>query len=189
MEADWSVEIGRDLPVIEGSWRGFVDLRRAPERFKSVEEAGQHPALRDALLALNGDMSPLFTTKCDAWPLAAAEIDADEFASSSQTAVGGFACYIDVLDRDAARFASFEFHERRARVIAAILRKMGVARSRAEIVVRRALLRDTSGYGLTLYAAGCGGDEAEAYSAWNAALGAVVAATIAAAMEPSFGGE
>lgn len=184
MEADWCVEVGRDLPIIEGYWPGFVDLRRSWDAIEKVQEARQHPALRDALSALNSERSPLFTTKCDAWPLAAEEIDPDEFAASSQTTGAGFASYIDVLERDATRFASFEFHERRARAIAAILRKVHLAQGRADIAVRRAYLQETSGFGVTLYAAGCGVDRAVAYGEWTAALAATVAATIAAAAEP-----
>src|SRR5690242_15140068 len=107
MEADWSVEIGPGLPVIDAAWDGFVDLRSSPEKIHAIVEARQHPALREALLMLNGAGSPVFTTKCDCWRLPVAEIDPDEFGATREIARVGFASYIDVVERDPSRFASF----------------------------------------------------------------------------------
>jgi hypothetical protein len=39
MEADWSVEIGAGLPVIDADWPGFVDLRRDIRSIDSIPEA------------------------------------------------------------------------------------------------------------------------------------------------------
>lgn len=178
MEADWSVEVGPGLLCIEASWEGFVDLGSSPEKLASIEEARRHSAIRKALPWLNDAGSPVFTTKCDTWTLAQEEIDPDEFAATHETACAGFASYIDIVERDAARFASFEFHERRVRGLTATLRGLAMQHGRVDFVVRSAVLREQSGFGLTLYAAGCGATEADAYTAWQSVLASAVAATI-----------
>lgn len=188
MEADWCVEIGPDLPQIDATWEGFVDLQSSTSAIETVEEA-QHSALRKALLALNANNSPVFTSKCDTWTLSAEEIDPDEFGASIGNARMGFASYIDILQRDPAQFASYESHERRTRELASHLRLFAVQNGRVDMVLRAAVMNEASGYGVTLYAAGCGPDEASAYTAWQAVLAAAVAATIAAAAHPRRAGE
>lgn len=185
MEADWSVEIGHGLPVIDAAWHGFVDLRSSPEKIGDIEEARRHPAMRDALLALNGSNSPLYTVKCDCWMLPEAEIDPDEFAASCETARAGFASYIDVMDRNPARFGSFELHEHQVRELPSNLRKLDLRQGRVDLVVRAAVLNERPGFGITLYVAGCGSSESEAYAAWQAVLAKAVAATITAARASS----
>lgn len=189
MEADWAVEIGPDLPRIDASWSGWIDLRNHPHRIDELEEVAQHPALRRALAALNAANSPILTTKCDVWTLSAAEIDADEFGSSREDAHSGFASYIDLVEYDAARFASFAVHEQRVREVAHRLRESPVRQSRVDLVLRAAARDEQSGYGITLYAAGCGADEADAHACWERALAAAIAATIATAQRPAAAGE
>jgi hypothetical protein len=189
MEADWSVEIGPGLPVIDVAWDGFVDLQSSPEKTDEIEEARQHPALREALLALNGPDSPFFTTKCDCWRLPEAEIDPDEFAATREMARVGFASYIDVVERDTFRFASFDLHEKRVRELASNLRKTDLLSGRVDIVLRAAASCEQPGFGITLYAAGCGPSGGQAYVAWRAVLAAAVAATITAAAHPPHAGE
>lgn len=189
MEADWSVEVGPGLPCIEASWEGFVDLRSSPEKIDSIEEARRHSAIREALSLLNDVDSPVFTAKCDTWTLAQKEIDPDEFAATHDTARTGFASYIDLVGRDPTRFASFEFHERRARELTTRLRAHRLRPGRVDLVVRAANLKEQDGYGITLYAAGCGANEEDACAAWQAVLGAAVAATIAGAAHPPYAGE
>lgn len=181
MEADWSVEIGPGLPRIEAAWSGFLDLQASPHAINTLPEPSQHSALRDALLALNAPSSPVFTSKCDAWTLTSDEIDPDEFDASPQQTHTGFASYIDVLDRASARFSSFAHCEQCIRDIAAHLRSIPIACCRADIVARKALSNKESGYGITLYVAACGADHAAAYTPWQNALAAAVAATIAVA--------
>jgi hypothetical protein len=188
MEADWSVEIGPGLPSIEASWDGFVDLRASPHTINCVAEAAQHPALRDALQTLNAEDSPLITTKCDTWPLAGEEIDPYEFGATDEEAVVGFASYIDILDRNAYS-ASLSFHEQHLRQLTSHLRELDLGNCRVEFVVRAAVSESESGFGITLYAAGCGADNAIAYASWQAVLPAAVAATIAAATHPLHTGE
>lgn len=178
MEADWAAEIGADLPSIDVPWECFVDLRDAPSAAEAVEEAIDHPALREALLTLNSKASPVFTTKCDVWTLSSSEIDHDEFASHFENAQEGFASYIDILQRDPDQFASFDFHERWSRSLTHHLQDLTLSNGRAEIVIRPANVDASPGYGLTLYAAGCGADALSAYAAWQAVLRAAVIATM-----------
>lgn len=188
MEADWSVEIGSGLPCINASWEGFVDLQTSPQRIDTMDEA-QHSSLRSALLMLNAKNSPVFTTKCDTWTLDRSEIDSDEFDADPEDAHAGFASYIDILEHDAAHFASFAFHEQRVRDLTSRLRPFALRRGRVDLVVRVADWKAQSGYGFTLYAASCGADETDAYAAWQVVLAAAVAATIAAAPHPPHAGE
>jgi hypothetical protein len=179
MDADWAVEIGPGQPRIDATWDGFVDLRRFPDAVGRVPEAAQHPALREILLALNAENSAVFTTKCDTWPLESAEIDPYEFSADSEHTGAGFASYIDVVDRDAAAFTSFAFHERRARELTSRLQALQLQQCRVDIVVREAISEhEDSGYGLTVYAAGCGANHNAAYRTWETVL-AAVADTIA----------
>jgi len=180
MEADWSVEIGQGLPLIDSTWEGFVDLRVHPRAIDSLPEAVQHPALRQALLALNEKNSPVFTTKCDAWALDE-KIDPDEFDATSEDSQTGFASYIDILERDATRFCSFKLHEERIRTLSSQLRQVALRNGRVDFVLRTAAIKEQQGYGFTLYAAGCGAHPSMAYAAWQSVLGATVAATITAA--------
>jgi hypothetical protein len=181
MEADWSVEIGSDSPVIDGTWEGFVNLRGSPDAIESVIEATKCPELREALLALNNKVSSAFTTKCDVWSLTEKEIDPDEFEARQEDARVGFASYIDFLECNSAELPSFEFQEQRARMIAADLARIDLRQGRADIVVHSAVVNENEGYGLTLYAAGCGCDKASALAAWRMVLQALVAVTIAVA--------
>jgi len=189
MEADWSVEIGPGLPVIDVAWNGFIDLRSSPERVAGIEEAQRHPAIREALLVLNTGGSPVFTAKCDCWMLDESEIDPDEFAANRETAHTGFASYIDIVDIEPDQFVSFKLHEQQARAIVSALRTVDLLQGRVDVVVRAAVLRERNGFGLTLYAAGCGASEPDACAAWESVLAAAVAATITAASQSPRMGE
>lgn len=188
MEVDWAVEIGPEQPFIDAAWEGFVDLQRAPHDITRLAEAALHPALRSALLTLNAKNSAVFTTKCDAWPLEPSEIDPDEFGAAREDTAVGFAAYIDLLERLPANFASFEFHERRAKEFTFQLRALELRQARVDIVVREAFSAEGRGYGLTLYVAACGATQVGAYQAWEKAI-ARVAATIASAAQSASRGE
>lgn len=98
MEADWSVELAADDPVIVLPWNveervsgsapdepdrlrlQFFDLRHDPAAIDQIAEAQAEPALRSALLTLNQTESRLWTVKCGLWesgsqPADAAEVD------------------------------------------------------------------------------------------------------------------
>ena len=196
MEADWAAEVGPDLPVIEADWAGYIDLRAHPEQAERIEEAAQYPALREALLRMNAPGSPVRTTKCDVWPLATEEIDPLEFGCAVDAQLVGLACYIDVVAIDAGLFGSFALHE--PWVVAAVRRmrvgppsqandglEWGCPRGseysgpgRVDLVIRAVHAADSEGFGVTLYAAGCGVDAEAAQAAWTATLRVAAAITM-----------
>src|SRR6266550_2649712 len=93
MLAEWSVECAPDDPVLVVPWSSdpqsdpaahsashfpvsrFVDLRENPYDLDHLPEAEQFPPLMHALRALNAARSPVFTAKCDAWPLGDEELE------------------------------------------------------------------------------------------------------------------
>lgn len=176
MEADWEAEIGADLPEIVVPWKGFVDLRHRPAA--EIEEASNYRALAEALTALNQPDSPVFTSKCDLWALSEEEIDPLEFDAGSADGRRGMACYIDLLHRSPQVFASFAMMEAWARRLTAVLGSARVRQGRLDMVIRSAQINGSDGFGVTLYAAGCGPDESSAETSWKAVLYAAVAATI-----------
>lgn len=178
MEADWSVEVGPQLAVIDAGWPGFIDLRASRDSVVQIPETKGHQALREVLLALNAPESPLFTVKCDAWELKSSEIDPAEFDCTPADAQMGVACYVDVLARETAIFGVFARHEAWAQAVAVRLREFAFGCGRVDLVVRGAHAGGQEGFGITLYAAGCGEDSKAAHAAWGAVLRAAVAATI-----------
>src|SRR5258708_1343672 len=126
MQTEWTVECGADDPAVVVPWSdpaggaAFVDLRANPAAIDPIPEAEMHPALMQALRALNANSAHVFTAKCDAWPLGAEELaqlqvdlgfnwngeDAgdDSARSESDALRHGFASYIDLICRDRALF-------------------------------------------------------------------------------------
>jgi len=178
MEADWAVEVGADLPSIDVPWEGFIDLRCDPGAVVNIAEAVSSAALQQALITLNSNDSPVYTSKCDLWMLATSEIDPDEFGAQAADAVIGCASYIDVLLRDPKRLSSFEFYERWVRDLALQMRRQILSNGRVDLALRPAQVDSSSGYGLTLYAAGCGADAPSAEAAWQAVLLVATATTM-----------
>lgn len=178
MEADWSVEVGPQLAVIDAGWPGFVDLRGGRDGFKQISEAARHKALREALAALNAPESPLFTVKCDVWTLESGEIDPAEFDCAPEEAKAGMACYLDVLAREPGIFSAFARQEAWAQAVVVRLRECAIGGGRVDLVVRGAHAGGQDGFGITVYAAGCGRDSRAAQAAWEGILRAAVTATI-----------
>ena len=113
MEADWSVALAAGDPVITVPWAASGDdalqvpvRRSAPgtHLIDEIEEARTRPALRSALLLLNGAESPLWTAKCDAWTSSAEEgnepFDPYEMDAEPGETAFGAGSYIDLLPRD-----------------------------------------------------------------------------------------
>lgn len=184
MEADWAAEIGPRLHHIDASWAGFIDLRNRPDALSAIPETAAAPGLREALTRLNEPHSPVFTCKCDFWPLDTDELDPWEYDYPPWEQRIGVASYIDLVVRDTAVFASFDRHESWVRASALRLRDLPAAGGRADLVIRAALDGDRSGFGVTLYAAGCGPDAPAAHTAWEAILRAAVTATMNQAAAP-----
>lgn len=178
MEADWAAEIGPRLDRIDVDWPGFIDLRRNPGAVDSISETAGAPEVRAALALLNAPDSPVFTCKCDCWSLPSDDLDPREYDYPPEATFVGVAAYVDVVARDPEVFVSFDRHERWARSAALRLRQEEMANGRADLVIRPALDGEAAGFGLTLYAAGCGLDASAAEAARDRILRAAIAATM-----------
>src|SRR5271167_4180865 len=134
MLATWSAECGADDPVLVVPWSDtssqhdpgglhFVDLRENPYDLDQIAEAEAHPPLMQALRALNASRSPLFTAKCDAWPMDPEELAAAQFDLSfpASETPNGFISYIDIIWRDRPLFVSFHQQEQRLQRLVRLL--------------------------------------------------------------------
>ena len=161
MEADWEVEVGDGAPVIVADWPGFVDLRTAPERANRLMEAGQLPELAEALARLNAAESPVWTSKCDVWPLDT--FDADELDAPAESAHEAMGCYIDLLPKGGGQWSKPELVGEWCRNVSACVRDYPLRCCRVDLVVRGALIdMETPGYGVSAYLSAAGPDAAEA---------------------------
>jgi hypothetical protein len=154
----------------------FVDLRADPAFIDQIEETRRHPGLKRALLALNAQDSPVFTSKCDVIQITKEEIDPLEYDAVGETRCG-LVYYIDLVVRKSAIFCSFSAHEMWLRDVVKQLRKSAQVRSaRVDFVLRPATVFHFDGFAVTCYIAACGGDLAAAQQAWEPALDAVLRA-------------
>ncbi|MEO8736628.1 MAG: hypothetical protein ABI380_08820 [Edaphobacter sp.] len=196
MLAEWSVESAADDPVLVIPWsdpsdltgnRRFIDLRENPYDLDHLPEVELHPPLMHALRALNAPRSPVFTAKCDAWPLAPKE-DAEELdqlrlnldldhQEPSDTA-NGFVSYIDILWRERSIFASFHQHEQLLHRLTRHAVPLDHPYAMLDCILRPALIDLTGpqeGFALSLYIKALGADPRVAEENWAAALDAIVA--------------
>src|SRR5271167_4254693 len=138
MDADFSIELGRDDPVLDFPWKdpagklSYVDLKRSPELLAEIEEAEKLPELGEFLRTLNSPRSLVQTAKCDAW--AASELNAEE---EIYDASHKFASYVDAVFSNIDARQSFPVHEQFARKLMELLRRTPETPSAAEVCVRR----------------------------------------------------
>jgi hypothetical protein len=186
MLAEWSAECSADDPVLVVPWKdpngnsSFIDLRASPRDFDAVAEAEQHPPLMQALRALNATRSPVFTAKCDAWPLDSNELEQLQLNldAPAADAPAGFASYIDLIWRERSLFHSFHRQEqallRLTRLAAPVPRRWAML----DCVLRPALLDfdgPQEGFAISLYVKALGPTPLSAWKEWAAALAAAVA--------------
>jgi hypothetical protein len=180
MDTDFSIELGRDDPVLDFPWKdpagklAYVDLKRRPELLASIKEAEQFPELGEFLRTLNSPRSMVETAKCDAW--ATSELSPEE---EIYNASHKFASYVDVVFSDVmfshndARL-SLSAHEQFARKLVALLQRTPETPSAAEVCVRRCYFAEggevREGCYCTLYVSGYGNDEASARLNWGVGL-------------------
>ena len=175
MDADFSVEFGREHPVLDFPWKdpagklAYVDLKRHPELMPSITEAQEFPELGELLRMLNSPRSVVQTAKCDAW--ATTELSAEEEIYDSSHK---FACYVDVLFADPDVRLSSSDHEQFARKLVGLLGRAPEILAAAEVCVRRCYFELHGGVRegcyFTLYASGYGYDGASARKNWGVGL-------------------
>jgi hypothetical protein len=186
MLAEWSAECSTEDPVLVVPWKdpesaaAFVDLRLNPYDFDAIPEAEHHPPLMQALRALNATRSPVFTAKCDAWPLESEELEHLQLNLDIPTdeAPAGFASYIDLVARERSLFTSFHQHEQMLRRLTRLAAPLDHPYAALDCIIRPALIDlegPQQGYAFSLYIKALGADAHAASDNWAAALEAVVA--------------
>ena len=169
MESDWEVEIAPDAPVIDASWDGYINLRTRCDRVNEIREADEFPALAETLIRLNSPSSPVWTAKCDVWPLQT--FDPDELEAERDTAIVALGCYIDLLPSNGRTWSTVDASADWCRLLCLRLRDRPVRQCRADLVVRHAFLaHDSTGLGITSYLAACGPTLLEAAAVLSKAL-------------------
>lgn len=187
MLVEWSSECSADDPVLVVPWsdpavpeRRFVDLRENPYDLDYLEEATTHPPLMHALRALNAARSPVFTAKCDAWPMDGDELDhlRMNLDHRAEEAPAGFASYIDLLWRERSLFVSPHRQEQMLHRLARLAAALDCPFALAEGVIRPAIVDLTGpqeGFAVSLYVKALGHDGQTAETNWASGLDAVVA--------------
>jgi len=179
MEADWEVEIGPDAPVIDPHWPGLVDLQQNPTSARQLPEVALLPDLDQALVRLNAVSSPVWTSKCDVWPLNTHEFDADEMDAPPESASYGWGCYIDLLPLSDQQWAAPVMAIAWCKDICGLLHEIPLACGRVDLIVRQASLTpgnldNEMRIGITVYLTSCGATSQEANQVLQAVLGRFV---------------
>lgn len=181
---DWSAECSTEDPVLVIPWQDpsgqvrFVDLRQDPDALDLIPEVEEHPALLNALRALNAPRSPVFTAKCDVWQASPQECDdlRLNLLLEPEESTAATMSYLDLLCRDRALFTSFHQHQHLMQRLERRLAPLDQPFASAEIVIRPALLDLTSpqeGFSFSLYVRGVAADATAAHQVWSEALAAL----------------
>ena len=175
MDADFSIELGREDPVLDFPWTdpagklAYVDVKRRPELMTSIEEAETFPELGEFLRVMNSARSMVETAKCDAWPTTELSAEEDVYDASHK-----FASYVDVVFSEIDARLSFSIHEQFARKLVELLRRAPETPSAAEVCVRRCYFGEDrgirEGFYSTLNVSGYGSDKASARQNWEVGL-------------------
>ena len=181
MLMEWSTACGPDDPVLVVPWAStdgalrWVDLRADLDALDEIAEADEHPPLLAALRSLNAARSPVFTAKCDVWMMDAEELEAtrNDLLLEPDVAGAGMACYIDLLWRERAVFASQHRTAQALHRMDRLANELPHSLAKLEAVLRPAVVdveSGSEGFALTLYVKGVGVDDVEAGERWSAAL-------------------
>ncbi len=163
MDADYSVELGSDDPVLELPWSDpdgrfhYYDLRSQPETLLLVDEAARYRELGEFLTAMNSPASMLQSAKCDVW----LETELSE-AEQIYGAAMKMACYVDLLFSGGEDRFDFPAHENVAQRVVELLGRAPQISSAAEFIVRRCHYHeDSPEEGLPSVTPGASGDGAQ----------------------------
>ncbi len=176
MEADWSVELGGDAPVIDQGWPGWIDICQDPSRIARLDEVNTFPPLGKALRWVLESNCGMLPTKCDFWTreelVNACEYDADS-GTNSTTAN----CFVDLMPQAATHWMHLASAEHWAEATVKKLQGIPCRNSRVEVVLRQAFKNDLSFLGVSLYISACGISTTQAMSTLTSALPLALAAT------------
>jgi hypothetical protein len=175
MDADFSIELGREDPVLDFPWKDpagtlfYFDLKRRPELMVSIAEVEMFPELGGFLRTVNSAQSVVESAKCDAWETA--DLCKEEEIYGASHKLGS---YVDVVFSDIDSRLSLAVHEQFARKLVELLQRAPETPSAAEVCVRRCYFGVDSdvreGFYCTLYVSGYGNDNAGAGQNWGVAL-------------------
>jgi hypothetical protein len=185
MDADFSIELGSDDPVLDFPWKDeagnllYVDIKRHPEQVDQIEEAQKFHEIKPFLCLVNSSRTSVETAKCDAWSTKELSEEEEIYDASCK-----FESYVDIVFSDLAetlsspmrskRRFSFSDHERFARKLVELLRLAPDISSAAEACVRRCFFAHgggvQEGFYFTFYVRGYGRDEVEARQNWEVGL-------------------
>lgn len=178
MDADFSIELGREDPVLDFPWTdpsgklAYFDLRRQPEMIGKVEEAAHFPELAEFLKRVNSARSVVESAKCDVWQTTELTPEEDIFGGSHK-----FASYVDLVFSDSEPRVSLPSHESFARRLTELLRRAPEIAASAEICIRRCFFAGaegaSEGFYFTVYVNGYGDDELAARKSWAIGLSLV----------------
>lgn len=175
MDADFSIELGPEDPVLDFPWTdpagklAYVDLKQNLELIAQIDEARQFPELELFLKILNSARSQIETAKCDVWATTELSPEEEMYGASHK-----FACYVDVVFSDSDRRFSFSAHEQLARKLVELLQRAPEIPAAVELCVRRCFfegkLSAEEGFYCTLYVSGYGADADCARQNWAVGL-------------------
>ena len=171
MDADFSIELGSDDPVLDFPWTDasgrlkYVDLKQHPELIPEIPETAQNLELAEFLRSINSDRRPFQSAKCDTWTTAELAPEEEIFGASHK-----FASYVDIVFSDAADCLAFSRHEEFVKRLATLLRRSPEISASVEICVRRCFFvtgaQTSEGFYFTVYVNGFGNDEPSARRNW-----------------------
>jgi len=183
MDADFSIELGREDPVLDFPWTdpsgqlAYFDLKRRPELIAEVEEAKKFPELAEFLKRVNSARSPLESAKCDVWQTTELSAEEEIVGASHK-----FACYVDLVFSHVESRRSLPMHESFARRLTELLRRAPEIAAAVEICIRRCFFaeaeRTSEGFYFTVYVNGYGDDEERARRGWTVAVELVASALL-----------
>ena len=175
MDADFSIELGRDDPVLDFPWTdaegklAYFDLKKHPELIAEVQETQKFPELGEFLRKVNSARSVVESAKCDAWATTELSAEEDVFDASHK-----FASYVDIVFSATDQRFSFPLHEHLAKRLTELLRRVPEIPAAVEVCVRRCYFREAAGtqegFYWTIYVSGYGNDGGIARRNWAVAL-------------------
>jgi hypothetical protein len=183
MDADFSIELGREDPVLDFPWKDpagqftYRDLKRHPELLAGIDEVQKFPELGEFLRMMNSAQSLVETAKCDAWETMELSSEEEIYDASHKCA-----SYVDIVFSEPDRQPdvplnvrqSLPSHEQFARKLVELLRRAPETPSAAEVCVRRCYFTEDrgvrEGFYCTLYVSGYGQDSAGARQNWGVGL-------------------